>query len=54
MGDACIKLGDNNTALKYFIAAKDKFTEQKNKSGDWQKDIAVLERKIEKLQSKYN
>lgn len=34
MGNACIKLGDNAAAVKYFKDAIDKFTELKNQSND--------------------
>ncbi|HAL36895.1 MAG TPA: hypothetical protein DCP03_01735 [Polaromonas sp.] len=51
MAEACIKLGSNTAAEKYFMAAKNKFTELKIKSNDWQKYIDVIDRKLEKLQA---
>lgn len=49
MGSACVKLDDNVAAMKYFKDALEKFTEFKGQSEDWQNEIDVIERKLEKL-----
>ncbi len=50
MAEASIKLDDTNTAINYLQAAKNEL-EQKN-TVDWQGQIDIIERKINKLQSK--
>ncbi len=52
MGNACVKLGDNTAAMKYFKDAIEKFTKLKGQSEDWKKEIDVIERKLEKLAKK--
>ena len=52
MGNACVKLGDNTTAMKYFKDAIEKFTKLKGQSEDWKNEIDVIERKLEKLARK--
>src|SRR5665647_1907623 len=47
MGNACIRLGDNATAVRYFKDAIEKFTELKGQSEDWQNAIDVIQRKLE-------
>lgn len=49
MGNTCVKLDDNVAAMKYFKEALERFTELKGQSGDWQNEIDVIERKLEKL-----
>ena len=51
MAEACIKLGDTTTAVEYLMAAKDKFKEQQRKPAEWQKDIEVIDRRLEKLRA---
>jgi hypothetical protein len=50
IGEAGLKLGDTELALKYFILAKNGFLEYRISDFEWQKDIDVLDKKIEKLQ----
>ena len=49
VAEAYIRLGDTTSAVKYLMAAKDKFKEQQMKPDDWQKDIEVIDRKLKKL-----
>lgn len=49
MDNACVKLDDNVAAMKYFKEALERLTELKGQSGDWQNEIDVIERKLEKL-----
>lgn len=51
MAEACIKLGDITSAIEYLIAAKAGFKERQTNPGDWQKDIEVIDRKLEKLRA---
>lgn len=53
MGNACIRLGDNATAVKYFKDAIEKFTELKGQSDNWQNDIDVIQRRLKKLPAPY-
>ena len=52
MGNACVKLGDNATAVKYFKDALEKFIKLKGQSEDWKNEIDGMERKLEKLAKK--
>lgn len=49
MADACIKLGDINSAIEYLLAAKAGFEERRNGSDDWQKDIELINKKLVKV-----
>ena len=49
MGNACIKLGDNASAVTYFKDAIKKFTVLRTQSRDWQNEIDVIQRKLDKL-----
>lgn len=49
MGNACIRIGDNATAMTYFKDAIVKFSELREQSGNWQNDIDVIQRKLDKL-----
>ncbi|WP_445367848.1 hypothetical protein ACH5Y9_23975 [Methylomonas sp. BW4-1] len=49
MAEAYIKLGDINSAIEYLLAAKAGFEERRNNSGDWQKDIELIDKKLVKL-----
>lgn len=49
MGNACVKLGDNTTAMKHFEDAIEKFATLKGQSEDWQNEIDVIEKKLQKL-----
>jgi tetratricopeptide (TPR) repeat protein len=49
MGNACVKLGDNTAAIKYFKDAIEKLTKLKGQSEDWKKEIDVIKKKLEKL-----
>lgn len=51
MAEACIKLGDVNSAIEYLLAAKVGFEERRNSSSDWQKDIELIDKKLAKLMS---
>lgn len=49
MAEACIKLGDTNSAIEYLLAAKTGFEKRRSGSGDWQKDIELINKKLAKL-----
>lgn len=49
MAEACIKLGDVNSAIEYLLAAKAGFEERRHGSCDWQKDIDLINMKLAKL-----
>ena len=49
MAEACIKLGDVNSAIEYLLAAKTGFEERRNGSDDWQKDIELINKRLVKL-----
>lgn len=49
MGNACLKLGDTVTAVTYFKKAIEKFGALRAQSGDWQNDIDVIQRKLDRL-----
>lgn len=49
MAEACIKLGDVSSAIEYLLAAKAGFEERMKGSGDWQKDIELINKKLAKL-----
>lgn len=51
MAEACIRLGDTTSAINYLMAARDKFKERQFQPQDWQKDIEVIDRKLEKLKA---
>lgn len=51
-GNACVKLGDNATAVKHFKDALEKLTKLKGQSEDWENEIDGMERKLEKLAKK--
>lgn len=48
MAEACIKLGDTTTAVEYLMAAMNKLKEH---PAEWQKDIEVIKRRLDKLQA---
>jgi hypothetical protein len=50
MGNACVKLGDGAAAVKYLLAAKEKFIEQDNDPAHWRRDIELIDRTVRKLQ----
>lgn len=52
MGNACVKLGDNTAAMKHFEDAIEKLAKLKGQSEDWQNEIDIIERKLEKLVKK--
>lgn len=50
MGHACVNLGDRAAAVKYLLAAKEKFIGQNNDPAHWRRDIELIDRTIRKLQ----
>ncbi len=51
IADASMRLNDSTTAIKYLKAAREAFKERQLSPDDWQKDIAMIDRKLEKLES---
>lgn len=51
MAEACIKLGDITSAVDYLMAAKAGLKERQRNPGDWQKEIEVIDKKLEKLRA---
>ena len=56
LGNAYLKIGENQNAITNFLKAKDFFilyrkNNKLSKPDDWLKDIELLEKKIEKIQN---
>ncbi|MFZ6872879.1 hypothetical protein ACO0LF_12505 [Undibacterium sp. Di27W] len=49
MGEASIKLGDISSAVKYFTFAKEQLTLMNSVTEDWQKQIELINKKLEKV-----
>lgn len=52
MADACIKLGDITSAIAHLVSARAGFEIRRHSSIDWQKNIEVIDEKLEKLKGK--
>jgi hypothetical protein len=51
MAQACIKLGEFSSAIKYLELAKTGFIERKNAPDDWQHDLEMIDKKLAKLRA---
>ena len=56
LGNAYLKIGENQNAVTYFVKAKDFFIQYRknnklSKPDDWLKDIELLEKKISKIKN---
>lgn len=51
MAEACIKLGDTTLAVEYLVAAMNKLKDQQRNPSEWQKDIEIINRRLEKLRA---
>lgn len=49
MGKASLAMGDNEAAERYFVEARRLYIQRRSRSGDWEKDIATLDKRLEKL-----
>lgn len=49
MGRASLAIGDHEAAERYLVQARQKFVENKARPEDWEKDIAIIDRRLEKL-----
>lgn len=53
MAEACIRLDDKDSAVRYLKESRDQFKKmQLIRPGYWQKDIEMIDRKLEKLEGK--
>lgn len=51
MAQACIKLGDFTSAIKYLESAKTGFIERKNGPDDWDHDLEMIDKKLAKFKN---